>query len=355
MLRLVEGTLDFLQIDLTFARPWVLHSLWAIPGLAILLGQFRKKRRANLHRFVSARLIHRLTPNVSPERRRFKAFLMAMAWLFLLLAWAGPQWGTHVRLLKRAGIDIVVAIDVSESMLAKDVPTTSPNRKQRRLALARRKVRYLMERLGGDRIGIVAFSGQAHTLCPLTIDYNTCGVWLDSFTPDLLPSGGTALASTIRKSIKMFSTSGHNSRALILITDGDDHEKDTLKAAKEAKKKGIHVYTLGIGSTKMVTIDPSDLPPPPKGEEQDPRPIKTKLNAGLLKKIASNTHAVYRHAEVSHRDIRTIFEHAKQKLQARTHSSKRKIFREERFPIFAALGFFFLLLEFGFGQRRKVK
>lgn len=343
---------SFLAPDITLARPEWLHVLWCIPGLAIWVRQRRKRRIEQLQDVISSHLLHRLSPSLSHTKRRFKGILMGIAWLFFVITLAGPQWGTHVRILKRKGIDLVVAIDLSESMLAQDIPTANLQRKQRRLQLARKKVRILMDMLAGERIGIVAFAGRSVTLCPLTIDHNTCAIWLNSFEPNLITQGGTSLASTIKHTIPMFSTSGSNSRALILLTDGDDHEKNTLKAAKEAQKKGIRIYALGFGSSKMTTISPDQLPAPPKGEPMDPRPIRTRLNEKLLQKVTATTQGLYRKAEVSHRDIRALYEHAKQTLEAQTHKSQRMVFREERFGVFMGMGMLALLFAWGLGERK---
>lgn len=349
-LGLEEQVIAFLAPDVSLARPALLHWLWAVPGAALLLSQRRKLAEQQLHKLIAPHLAARMTPSISRGKRRLKLFLLSAAWVMLLLTWAGPQWGTQVRILQRKGIDIVVAIDLSESMLAKDV--AAANGTMRRLALARKKVRVLMDMLAGERVGIIAFAGRPVTLCPLTIDHNTCAIWLNSFEPSLITQGGTALASSIKHAIPMFSTSGANSRALILLTDGDDHEKNTKKAADEAKKKGIRIYALGFGSTKMTTILPSQLPPPPKDKAADPRPIKTRLNAKLLQEIATTTLGQYQQATVSHRDIRGLVDHARQTLRAQTHKSQRVVFREERFAIFMGIGMLLLLFQWGIGERK---
>ncbi len=352
VLQLHEQLRDMLAPEISLARPYVALFLFAIPGVALLLVQWHRSRLARLDRFVSHKLVGQLVPGDSPTRRRIKGWFLALAWTFLLMAWAGPQWGTKIRILKRRGIDVIIAVDVSESMLAKDAPTANPNQTQRRLQLARRKVRALMQQMPNERIGVIAFAGKPVILCPLTTDHNTCAFWLDSFEPRLVPYGGTALASTIQKAIPMFATSGQNSKAMFLLTDGDDHEKNTLDAAKAALKKGIRVYSLGFGSTQMTTIPASQLPAPPAGEEPDPRPIQTRLNAKLLKNVASTTKGIYRHAEVSHRDIKALYENARSVLKSRTHRSQRLIIREERFPPFLSIGLVFLLLYGSFRERK---
>ncbi len=352
ILQFHEQLRDTLAPEIGLARPHILLLLFAIPGTALLLLQWRRSRRARMERFVSSTLAERLIPGNSPTRRRIKGWLLALGWTFLLIAWAGPQWGTKIRILKRRGIDVIIAVDVSESMLAKDAPTASPNQMQRRLQLARRKVRALMQQMPNERIGIIAFSGKPVILCPLTTDHNTCAFWLNSFEPRLIPYGGTALASTILKAIPMFATSGQNSKALFVLTDGDDHEKNTKEAAQKARKKGIRIYTLGFGSTKMTTILPSQLPPPGPGQELDTRPIKTRLNLKLLKTISKITKGLAKQAEVSHRDIKTLYEHARSVLRSRAHKSQRLVIREERFPPFLSVGLVFLLLYGSFRERK---
>lgn len=347
-----ESIVTELAPEITLARPEWINLLWAIPGIALLTQQRQQARLQKLQDAFAAHLLPKMTPSVSPGRRRLKGILLALAWCMLVLTLAGPQWGLQVRILQRKGIDIVVAIDLSESMLAKDV-TNASGRMMRRLRLARKKVQVLMESLKGERIGIIAFAGKPITLCPLTIDHNTCAIWLNSFAPSLIAQGGTALASTIKHSIPMFSTSGANSRALFILTDGDDHEKNTKKAAKEAKQKGIRIYTLGFGSTKMTVIQPNQLPPPPKGEPVDPRPIRTRLNEKLLKAISAQTLGIYKKATISHLDIRGIVEHARQTLRAQTNKSQKVEFREERFGVFMGIGMILLLFHWGIGERKK--
>jgi Ca-activated chloride channel family protein len=347
-----DAVVGFLAPDITLARPQLLSLLWLVPGLGIWLRQRRHQRTAALHRVIAPHLAAKLTPSVSQGKRNFRGVLMALAWFMLLVTLMGPQWGTQVRIMQRKGIDIIVAIDLSESMLAKDIPTASMQRMQRRLQLARKKVRVLMDLLAGERIGVVAFAGRPVTLCPLTIDHNTCAIWLESFSPSLITQGGTALASTIKHAVPMFSTSGANSRALFLLTDGDDHEKNTKKAAELAKKKGIRIYALGFGSPKMTVIPPEQLPPPPKGEPIDPRPIKTRLNESLLQQVATSTLGQYRRAKVSHQDIRGLYDHARQTLKAQTHKSQRMVFREERFNVFMGIGLLMLLFSWGFSERK---
>lgn len=352
ILQFHEKIRDALAPEIGLARPHILLLLFTLPGVVLMLLQLRRIHRANMEKFVSNELVARLLPGHSPARRRFRAWLLVLGWTFLLLAWAGPQWGTKIVEIERRGIDLIIAVDVSESMLAKDAPTASLNTMQRRLSLARRKVRALMQQMPNERIGIIAFSGKPVILCPLTTDHNTCAFWLNSFEPRLIPYGGTALASTIEKSIPMFATSGHNSKALFILTDGDDHEKNTKQAAKKAQKKGIRIYTLGFGSTKSITIPPSQLPPPPPGQEPDTRPITTRLNAKLLKAISASTKGLSKRAEVSHRDIKTLYDHAKSVLRARSHKSQRIEIREERFPYFLSVGLVFLLLYGSFKERK---
>ncbi|MCK5513335.1 MAG: VWA domain-containing protein, partial [Deltaproteobacteria bacterium] len=157
-----------------------------------------------------------------------------------IFALTRPQWGFHWEEIKRVGVDVMVAIDVSESMLAEDV---KPNRLER----AKREVIDLIEMMEGDRIGLIAFAGTSFVQCPLTLDYGACKMFLDYIDTDLIPVPGTAIAEAIRTSLKSFNKRERKSKALIIITDGEDHEGEPIDAAKEAKKEGIKIFTIGVG------------------------------------------------------------------------------------------------------------
>ncbi len=335
---------NWLSPEAGFARPWVLSLLWLVPA-AIFAGKLASSNsRKLLRKFSSQKLLPKLILDESQNRRQLRIISLSLAWVFLLLSWAGPEWGTKVIFLKRRGIDLVIALDLSESMLAKDAPSSDPSRPLSRLELAKKKIKMLMELAKGERIGILAFAGQPILLCPLTTDHNTCAIWLDSLDPYLVPYGGTAIADTIKKATELFQVSRDNSRALFLLTDGDDHQKNTIKAAQLAAKKGIKIFALGFGSPREKIIYPNELPPPPPDRPKDNRPIKTKLNEKLLRELAKITKGHYLRAEASFRDIKTLFDLAKSELKAYTQKTNRIVLRESRFVPFLSLALLLFFL-----------
>ncbi len=206
-----------------------LFLLRIIPLLVVFyLYAFRTKDKL-LTLFCGKELVGELVPNVKKARRGLKACYLLLGITLGIFALTQPQWGFHWEEIKRVGVDIIVAIDVSESMLTEDV---KPNRLER----AKREVYDLIKMLEGDRIGLIAFAGTSFVQCPLTLDYGACKMFLDYIEPDLIPVPGTALADAIRTAIKSFNIQERKSKALILITDGEDLEGQPLEAAQEAKK-----------------------------------------------------------------------------------------------------------------------
>ena len=189
-----------------------LHLLWLIPLLVFFYLYAFLKKDACLKAFCGEALHLRLVPAETRSRQKMKAVLLIMAVLCLIIALVRPKWGFRWETLKRTGVDIMVAVDVSKSMLAQDI---EPSRLER----AKRKVRDLVAMLEGDRIGLIAFAGTSFIQCPLTLDYGTFTMFLDYLTPDLIPVPGTAIGDTIRKAAGSFNRHERTAKALILITD----------------------------------------------------------------------------------------------------------------------------------------
>ncbi|MEE3253071.1 MAG: VWA domain-containing protein, partial [Nitrospinota bacterium] len=174
------------------------------------------------------------------ELQKSKAIFVTLTFLFLFIALTRPQWGYQWEDYKQEGVDIIIALDVSRSMLAKDIKPT-------RLERAKRKISDLLNMLKGDRIGLVAFAGTSFVQCPLTLDYAAARIFLNAIDTDLIPVQGTAIGDALRKSTNAFRTQENKSRAIILITDGEDQTGQAMEAAEEAKKAGVKVFTIGIG------------------------------------------------------------------------------------------------------------
>ncbi|HOS74842.1 MAG TPA: VWA domain-containing protein, partial [Verrucomicrobiota bacterium] len=209
---------------MTFANPQILWLLLALPPLLLAFFWWAgRKRRLLLTRFIQARLLPDLTVGISPTRERIRAGCLVLAVACLLLALARPQWGFDWEEVKLRGLDIVVAIDTSKSMLATDV---APNR----LARAKLAALDLMQRARTDRLGLVAFAGSAFLQCPLTIDDAAFRQSVEALDVNIIPQGGTALAEAIQTALTAYKE-GDNYKVLVLLTDGEDHDSDALAAA----------------------------------------------------------------------------------------------------------------------------
>ena len=274
-----------------FASPHMFWLFWLIPLLAgFFIYAFRKKRKT-LARFAQVEMLRRMTDGISRGRQAFKSILLLLVAFFAVLALARPQFGTKMELMRRKGLDVVVAVDVSLSMYAEDI---KPNR----MARSKQEIGKFVDRLAGDRVALVAFAGEAFLQCPLTSDYGAFKIFLDVLGPELIPTPGTDIAGAIETSLNAFDPKDRKYRVLVLMTDGEDHSGRAEKQAEEAAKMGIAVYTVGIGL-------PSGVPIPLKDDQgsvyykkdRNGNVVTTKLDEVLLQKIALATNGKYYHAE----------------------------------------------------------
>lgn len=322
-----------------------LFLLWIIPVLVVFYLYAFRKRDKLLHLFCGKELVGELVPDFKRGRRGGKAFLILLAITFGIVALTQPQWGFHWEEIKRVGVDIIVAIDVSESMLAEDV-------KPRRLERAKREIFDLIEMLEGDRIGLIAFAGTSFVQCPLTLDYGACKMFLDYINTDLIPVPGTALADVIRTATKSFSKRERKSKALILITDGEDHEGEPIDAAKEAKKEGIKIFPIGIGQEDGAPIPLKDGSGGFKKDRQGDM-IITHLDETTLQKIALETGGSYVRSVTGDMDLDKIYrEGIKQHIEQKQLKSTRKRRWEQRFQWFIFFALLFICTEFFVSERK---
>ena len=320
-----------------------LFFLWLIPALILFyIYSFRKKDKL-IRQFCSSELIKKLMPNVSRKRQILKMGFLLVAITFLTIALIRPRWGYHWEDVKRVGVDIIVAIDVSRSMLAEDV---KPNRLER----AKREIQDLLKMLQGDRIGLVVFSGVSFVQCPLTLDYGAVRMFLDYISPDLIPVPGTAIGEAIKKSAEAFSKEEKKSKALILITDGEDHGGDPVEAAKEAKKTGVKIFTIGVGQEGGAPIPEEEGGGFKKDEAGNM--ILSKLDETALQKIALETGGSYVRSVTGDMDLEKIYsEDIKTKLEQKELKSTRHKKWEERFQWFILAALFFICGELFFKER----
>ena len=314
-----------------------LYLIWLVPGLIVFFYWSFKRKDILLKRFCSEKLLTHLIASVNRKRQVQKAALLIIVVLFFIISLTRPKWGFHWEDIKRMGVDIVIALDVSKSMTAKDV---EPNRLER----AKREVMDLINMLEGDRIGLVAFAGTAFLQCPLTLDYGATQIFLDSIATDLIPIGGTAIGTAIRKSIEAFDDKKRSSKAVILITDGEDHGSDPEKAAEEAKKKGVKIFTIGIGSEKGAPL-PADSGGGFK-KDRNGEVIFSKIDEVMLQKAALLTGGSYVRSVTGDLDLEEIYKKGiKEQLEQRELLSTRKKKWEDRFQWFILIAIIFLISE----------
>jgi Ca-activated chloride channel family protein len=270
-------------------------------GLFMLWGIARKKRL--LSRFGDLPLLLRTAPYISFARQRTKALLLVIALVLAVTAVARLQFGTHLELLKREGIDLIVALDVSNSMLAQDM---KPNR----LEKAKQELRSIIDRLQGDRIGLIAFAGEAFIQCPLTLDYGAARILLTAMDNTSVSVQGTSLAAAINEADKSFDQREKKHKVLVLLTDGEDLAGGAEKAAEEARNSGVKVYTVGIGNPAGEPIPILDRAGNQVGFKKDEngQVIVSKLDEETLQKISLATGGKYYNASAGEMELDKIFD-----------------------------------------------
>ncbi len=231
-----------------------LWALWAAPLVVLLSLYATWRRRVMQNRFGDLALVQRLSQSVSGRRRRYKSFMMTVIVALMAIALAGPQVGTQLREVKREGIDLLIALDVSTSMLAEDV---APNR----LGRARNEIKRILGELQGDRVGLIIFAGDAFIQCPLTTDYSAVRLFLDVANPDLLPTPGTDFGAAIRMAIQAFEVpsadidpNATRSKALLIVSDGENHVEGLETMITQAREANIVLYAAGVGDVTGTPI-----------------------------------------------------------------------------------------------------
>ncbi len=316
-----------------FANIDYLYLLLAIPAMVAIFEWMLARGRARLARFASSEALRRLVPEMSRGRLRLKFWIFELAFALVVVAAARPQMGSKLREVEREGVEIMIAVDVSNSMLASDF---SPNRLERtKYAVGR-----MIEGLSEERIGVVIFAGDAYVQLPITSDYLTARNFVERISPSQVTKQGTAIGAAIDLASSAFSSESGSSRVVILVTDGENHEDDALAAAERAAAKGVKIYTIGIGTPEGAPISiGEEFIRDDKGEI-----VVSKLDETTLQRIAAMTDGAYIRATGASVGVQEIVD-----MVNRTEKSKFKteIFEEydEKYqlPLVAAL--VLLLLE----------
>jgi Ca-activated chloride channel family protein len=275
---------------------------------------------------------------MSRARATWKMIFFSLALTFLILAAANPQIGSKLEEVKRKGSDIMIALDLSNSMLAKDLP---PNR----LEFARRSIAQLIERMRSDRLGIVVFAGDAYTQLPITTDYAAAKLFLNQVSTKIVPTQGTAIGAAIEQCIRSFNQESPAGKAIIVLTDGENHEDDAQGAASKAAELGINVYTVGLGSPSGAPLPLNENKNSGYRKDQNGQTIISKLNEEMLQEIAMKGNGAYTRATKARSGLIDIYQET-QSLEKAEIGSRVYTDYEDRFQIFLAIALFFLFLDF---------
>ena len=324
---------------------YYLAALALIPVFMILYWLNVKWRKNTMNLYGENAVIRKLIPAISINKRFTKFVLFIIAFGLLIIGIVNPQIGTKLENVKRKGADLMVCLDVSNSMKATDL---SPNRLEKaKMALSK-----LIDRLNGDRIGIIIFAGEAYVQLPITSDYAASKLFLESISWDMIPTQGTNIGAAIDLSMQSFGKDEGKNKAIVIITDGEDNEADGVKAAQTAAEKGVQIYTIGMGS-----VDGSPIPIYVNGvregfkKDKAGNTIVTRLNEQTLKEIALAGNGIFVRATNSDAGLNNVLS-AIDKLEKKQFESKMYSDYEDRFQWFIFIAFILLLIETFITERK---
>jgi len=332
-----------------FGNPDLLALLLLVPLIGVLLAISSVRTRKLLNAFAGKQMWAKIRPFHSSARTGAKSALMLFGLALSLFALSRPQFGMVFEKLNRKGLDLVVLVDTSKSMLAEDF---KPNR----LAKAKHSISKLIDRLHGDRIAIVPFAGEPFVLCPLTLDYSAVKLFLDVVDERTIPRPGTGIGKAIEKGSSVFDTTGRKYKAMILLTDGEDLEGDPVEAAKKAAEQGVRIYTVGIGGEAAVPIPEKDSEGKAAGFKKDRsgKMVLTKMDETVLEKIALLTDGKFYRASYKEMELDEILAEIN-KLERRKLESRMVTRYKERYQWFLGLAFAALFAESFISERRRRK
>jgi Ca-activated chloride channel family protein len=328
-----------------FANPEYLYALWLIPVLIVLYILFNRNRKRLLEKFADKQLHKSIMYSFSGNKSKIKFGFILTAFTLLILAFANPQVGTKMQEVIQTGIDVYILLDVSRSMQAEDI---KPNR----LEKAKYQISNLIQKLRGDRIGLIIFSGEAYIQFPLTTDYSAANLFLSAVDFNSVPQPGTAIASAIKMAVQSFDTATTD-KAVIVITDGEDHEGDIDAAVESATDKEIKIYTIGLGSPDGVPIPVYDNRGREVGFKLDNsgQTVLTKLNESILKKIANDGNGKYYRGN-NYEDYLDKIYNDLSKLEQAEFGVKKVTDYEDRFYYFLLPAILLLIIEIFITDKR---
>ena len=313
---------------MNFAQPEYLVALVMIPTTALLMYWGNLKRQKSVNKLGESPLIKKLTPSINWQGRRWKNALLLLSLTFFIVAAARPQWGNEVREINQEGLQVMVALDVSQSMLTQDIKPT-------RLDRAKLEIADLMKQLNGDEVGLVLFSGASFIQVPLTSDYYTAISYLDSANPSVISRPGTVIGDAIRTAALGFDPNLSSQKVMIVMTDGEDHETDPLAAAKDVAEKDVLIYTIGFGTPEGEPIPVMDE----NGSiidykrDQNGEVVLSKLDETVLQSIAQTGNGSYFRASAGGNELQSLLSEINS-LQKDQLQSRFEATQIERFQVF---------------------
>lgn len=328
-----------------FAHPLYLYALLAIPVcLGLFLLMLYQRRRA-IKKIGDKKLIRKLMPDASVPKYWLRFVIISLGFAALTIGIANPQIGTKLEEVKREGVDIIIALDVSNSMRAEDI---RPNRLER----SKQAISRLIDKLQNDRIGIIIFAGTAFVQLPITNDFGAAKLFLSTIEPDMLASQGTAIGSAIELAGKSFDKKDKKFKSLIIITDGENHEDDALAEAKKAAEQGIIIHTIGMGSLQGGPI-PLYRNNVATGflKDKEGNTVVTKLNADMLKQLSDAGKGKFVRASNSEDGLSTLLGEIN-KMEKKNYGTKIYTDYADRFQICLLVALLLILVEFAVAEKK---
>lgn len=328
-----------------FAHPELLYLLIVIPLLIVFYVIMVKRKKQAIAAFGNPELLKPLMPLLSFKRGTWKFVLWLLALLFVIVGVAGPQFGSKLQQVKKKGVELMIALDVSNSMMAEDI-------KPSRLEKAKMAISRMVEKLSNDKIGLIVFAGDAYVQLPITTDYSSARLFLSGINSDIVPVQGTAIGSAIDLAARSFTPETETSKAIIVITDGENHQDDAVEAARRAHEKGIIIHTIGMGLEQGAPI-PEKGRPGQFMKDGSGNVVVSKLDEETLRQIAKAGEGLYVRASNTEVGLTQLFDEVnrmdKTLLEEKVYSDYA-----EKYQYFLLVGLFFVFVEFMIlGRRNK--
>ncbi len=300
-----------------FAHPEFLWLLLVIPAMAFFYIYSQIKRKNALKAYGNPELLAQLMPDVSASKPRLKFILQMCALALLALVIAGPQFGSKLETVKKQGVEIMVALDISNSMLARDVAPS-------RLDKSKQMLSRLVDQLKDDKVGLIVFAGDAFTQLPITSDYVSAKMFMSTINPKMVSSQGTSIGAAINLAARSFTPNESSDKAIVVITDGENHEGNAVEAAQAAYEKGIKVDVIGIGSPQGAPVPDDSGNVNSFRKDKEGNVVVTRLNEEMAKEIAAAGHGIYVRADNTNSALKALTDDVrkmnKTELESRVYS-----------------------------------